>query len=70
MIVTNFFLGQFWGIDLVLSLYAMAAFLVIGVGLAALILFTRAKLVSSDMCTLTINNDDSLTMHIPCGTRS
>lgn len=68
MIVTNFFLGQFWGIDLVLSLYAMAAFLVIGVGLAALILFTRAKLVSSDMCTLTINNDDSLTMHIPCGT--
>ncbi|MDP1880479.1 MAG: NADH:ubiquinone reductase (Na(+)-transporting) subunit F [Parachlamydiaceae bacterium] len=58
---------QFFGIDPILSLYAIVAFLVIGVGLAALILYTRAKFVSSEMCTIKVNNDDSLTIHAPAG---
>ena len=61
------FLAQLIGIDLLLSLYAIAAFLFIGLGLTALILFTRAKFVSSDMCTIKINNDDSLTIHTEGG---
>lgn len=60
-------LGQFLGIDLVLSLYAIVSFIVIGVGLTALILFTRAKFVSSEMCTIKINNDESLTIHTNAG---
>lgn len=58
------FLG---GIDLILSLYAIAAFLAIGVGLTALILFTRSKFVSSEMVTIKINTDDSLTIHTNAG---
>lgn len=61
------FLGQFLGIDLLLSLYAIAAFIIIGVGLTALILFTKAKLVSSDECTIKINEDDALTIHTQAG---
>lgn len=55
--------AQVFGIDLLLSLYAIAAFVLIGAGLTALILYTRAKFVSSDMCTIKINTDDSLTIH-------
>src|SRR5688572_21640738 len=57
----------FHNIDITLSLYAIAAFIVIGVGLASLILFTKAKLVSSEMCTIKVNNDDALTIHTPAG---
>lgn len=60
-------LGQILGIDFVLSLYAITAFVVIGVGLAALILFTRAKFVSSEMCTIKVNRDESLTIHTNAG---
>jgi len=67
-IVTNLlFFGQFLGIDLVLSLYAMAAFIIIGVGLTVLILLTRAKFVSSEICTLKINHDESLTIRTQGG---
>lgn len=59
-------LGLF-GIDLVLSVYAIAAFIVIGLGLTILILFTRAKFVSSDMCTIEVNHDDALTIHTQGG---
>lgn len=49
------------GIDPVLTLFAIAAFLVIGVLLTSIILFTKAKFVSQDACTIRINHDDSLT---------
>lgn len=62
-----FFFGHIMGIDLLLSMYAIAAFILIGVGLTALILFTRAKFVSSGMCTIKINLDDSLTIHTHAG---
>lgn len=65
--ILTYFLGTFLGIDPLLSLYAIAAFVLIGVGLAALILLTRAKFVSSEMCTIKINEDDSLTIHAPAG---
>lgn len=67
LLFTPPFLGQFLGIDLVLSLYAIAAFIVIGVGLTILILFTRAKFVSSEMCTIKVNDDESLTIHTNAG---
>lgn len=60
-------LAQFFGIDLLLSLYAILAFTAIGVGLTALILFTRAKFVSSDMCNIKINQDESMTIHTNAG---
>lgn len=54
-------------IDFTLVLYAISAFIIIGTGLAALILFTRAKLVSSDQCTIKINEDQNLTIHTRAG---
>jgi Na+-transporting NADH:ubiquinone oxidoreductase subunit F len=61
------FLGQLSGIDPVLSAYAVAAFVLIGAGLAALILFTRAKLVSTEECTIHINHDEALTIQAKSG---
>lgn len=58
------FLGA---IDLILSLYAIIAFIAIGVGLAGMILFTKAKFVSSEACHLNINDDPSLTKSVPGG---
>lgn len=60
-------IAEFLGIDPFLSLYAIIAFVLIGVGLAGLILYTRAKFVGSEMCTIKINQDDSLTIHTPGG---
>lgn len=54
-------------IDLMLSLYAIGAFIIIGTGLAGLILFTKAKLVSTEACQIEINNDPSLTKTVPGG---
>jgi Na+-transporting NADH:ubiquinone oxidoreductase subunit F len=56
-----------YSIDYGLILYAIVSFIIIGVGLASLILFTRAKLVSSDICTIKINEDPDLTIHAPGG---
>ncbi|CDR32908.1 NADH:ubiquinone reductase (Na(+)-transporting) subunit F [Criblamydia sequanensis] len=56
-----FFPLALFGIDPVLTLFAIAAFLVIGVLLTSIILFTKAKFVSQDACTIRINHDDSLT---------
>lgn len=50
--------------DFVLSLYAIVAFTAIGVGLTAMILFTKAKLVSSNLCEIKINDDPSLTKEV------
>lgn len=61
------FLAQVFGIDPVLSLYAIAAFIIIGVGLTVLILLTRAKFVSSENCTIEVNQDDALTIHTNAG---
>ena len=51
-------------IDFVLSLYAIAAFVSIGVGLASLILFTKAKLVTSNRCFIQIYDDPALTKEV------
>lgn len=57
----------FEGIDPILSLYAIIAFTIIGVGLAVMILFTKAKFVSTAACTIKINDDPSLTKTVPGG---
>jgi Na+-transporting NADH:ubiquinone oxidoreductase subunit F len=54
-------------VDLELSLFAIIAFVVIGVGLASMILFTRAKLVNSADCKIEINEDPELTKTVPGG---
>jgi Na+-transporting NADH:ubiquinone oxidoreductase subunit F len=54
-------------IDFKLVLYAIAAFIAIGVGLAGLILFTKAKFVNKQDCTVKINEDPDLTFTIPGG---
>jgi len=61
------FVASFLGIDPILSLYAIAAFVIIGVGLASMILFTKAKFVSRDMCKININDDPSLTKKLEGG---
>jgi len=60
-------LAQVLGIDLVLSIYAIAAFVLICVGLTALILLTRAKFVSQDLCQIKINEDPELTKTVVGG---
>jgi Na+-transporting NADH:ubiquinone oxidoreductase subunit F len=55
------------GIDVGLSLYAIAAFVLIGVFLASLILFTKAKFVSTEACKIKINDDPSLTKTVAGG---
>jgi Na+-transporting NADH:ubiquinone oxidoreductase subunit F len=54
-------------IDFRLILYAVAAFVFVGVGLATMILFTRAKLVSSEEVEIKINDDSDLTIHHRAG---
>ena len=48
-------------------IFAIGAFLSIGVGLAAIILFTRAKLVSTELCTIAINDNPELIKRVPGG---
>lgn len=55
------------GIDIALSIYAIVAFVIIGVGLTCMILFTKAKLVSQDACKIKINNDPDLTKEVAGG---
>lgn len=62
------FLAFFSGFDPILTLYASAAFVLIGVGLAGLILFTKAKLVSGEPCKVRVNEDEALTFQEPAGT--
>ena len=49
-----------FGVDIVLMLYAIVAFIIVGVGLTVMILFTKAKLVSNEECHIQINDDPSL----------
>lgn len=59
--------NPFLEIDWILSLYAIVAFVAIGVGLTALILFTKAKLVRSEECKIKINDDPELTKTVTTG---
>lgn len=63
----NLLLVTLLDVDWVLSLYAIAAFIIIGVGLTSMILFTKAKLVSNEACKISINDDPDLTKSIPGG---
>lgn len=63
----HFLATSFFGIDIQLVMYAIIAFVLIGAGLAGLILFTRAKFVSSEECTIKINEDSSLTKKVMGG---
>ncbi len=53
--------AQAFGFDPILTLYAIAAFVIIGVGLAGMILYTKAKLITSNLSTIEINDDPTLT---------
>lgn len=54
-------------IDFKLMLFAVAAFVFVGVGLAAMILFVRAKFITTELCEITINDDPSLTKTVRGG---
>jgi Na+-transporting NADH:ubiquinone oxidoreductase subunit F len=54
--------------DIILIIYAIVAFVAVGVLLAAMILFARAKLVSQEVCTVAINEDPELTFKQRAGT--
>ncbi|KAF3362850.1 Na(+)-translocating NADH-quinone reductase subunit F [Chlamydiales bacterium STE3] len=58
---------DFYGINPLLSLYAIAAFVIIGTGLAGLILFTRTKLISTEACRIDVNQDPELSFDTPGG---
>jgi Na+-transporting NADH:ubiquinone oxidoreductase subunit F len=60
-------IGSFFGIDLALIIYAILAFVVIGVSLTSIILFTKAKLVSTEACKISINGNPKLTKHVEGG---
>jgi Na+-transporting NADH:ubiquinone oxidoreductase subunit F len=49
-------------------LIAVIAFLILGLLLTALILATKAKLVSSDLCKITINEDSSKVLEVQAST--
>ncbi|WP_044881281.1 NADH:ubiquinone reductase (Na(+)-transporting) subunit F [Neochlamydia sp. EPS4] len=63
----NFTIASLGGIDIFLVTYAIVAFVMIGTGLAGIILFTRAKFVSSEACTIKVNEDPSLTKTVAGG---
>lgn len=58
---------QLFGIDPLLSLYAIGAFVIIGVGLAGMILFTKAKFVSGEACKINVNDDSDLSFTTSAG---
>ena len=54
-------------LDIRLMTYSVIAFIVIGVGLASMILFTKDKLVSTEECKIFINDDPEMTKETPGG---
>lgn len=60
-------LAFIFGIDPILSVYAILAFTFVGVALSLLILYTKAKLVSRDLCKISINDDPALTKEVEGG---
>lgn len=63
----SFFAVTFLGFDPILTLYAIVAFILIGVGLAGLILLTKAKFVSTALCKININDNPELGKEVPGG---
>lgn len=59
--------ATFFGIDPVLTLYAIVAFVLIGLMLTGMILFTKAKFITTDACKLYINDQDVLTKAVEGG---
>lgn len=58
---------EFLGIDPAVVFAAIVAFIAIGVGLAGMILFTKATLVRSEKCHINVNEDESLSFNTPGG---
>jgi Na+-transporting NADH:ubiquinone oxidoreductase, subunit NqrF len=58
----------FSAVDPKLMLFAIVAFILIGVGLAAMILYTKNRLDTGEECTIEVNDDPTMTIHIPEGT--
>jgi Na+-transporting NADH:ubiquinone oxidoreductase subunit F len=54
-------------IDFELTFVAILAFIAVGCSLAGMILFTKAKLSSSEECKIVVNEDPKLTVHVPAG---
>lgn len=54
-------------LELLQILYAVIAFVAICVGLALMILITKAKFVRQDLCTLRVNDDDALEREVTGG---
>ncbi len=55
---------SFFGIDPVLTLFAIIAFVLIGLMLAGMILFTKAKFVTTDECKIYINDNPEHTKSV------
>ena len=64
---TDFLLVIPYDIDFKLTYFAVAAFVLIGVALASMILFTKAKFVGKKECEIKINDDPELTIHQSAG---
>jgi Na+-transporting NADH:ubiquinone oxidoreductase subunit F len=62
-----FLAAEFFGVNPLLSIYAIIAFVAIGVGLASLILFTKAKFVSNELCKISINDNPELAKEVAGG---
>ncbi len=60
--------AKLFGIDPILTLYATVAFVLIGLGLTAMILFTKAKFVKTEKCKIEVNHDPELTKTVNGGT--
>ena len=65
--VVDGFCNIFKEMDIILALYASVAFLLIGVGLAALILATKAKFVTDTLCTVCVNDQEELMFQAASG---
>jgi len=55
------------GIDLALSVYAVSAFVLVGVFLTSLILLTKAKFVGDATCIIQVNEDSGMTKAAAAG---
>jgi Na+-transporting NADH:ubiquinone oxidoreductase subunit F len=58
---------SFFGIDLLLTVYSIVAFIAVILALTVMILFTKAKFVKSELCNLYINDNPDLTKQVRGG---
>ena len=56
-----------FGIDFLLLVYAVIAFILIGVSLTAMILVVKAKFVRAEACKIFINDNPELTKNVVGG---